>query len=62
MKEMGIPMGPRKKLMGYLRNQKQNMVGIQFSRLVCEYHFSFDYCVCYFPKNKIRCNYRVNLL
>ncbi|XP_020632817.1 SEC23-interacting protein-like [Orbicella faveolata] len=25
MKEMGIPMGPRKKLMGYLRNQKQNM-------------------------------------
>ena len=28
MKEMGIPMGPRKKLMGYLRNQKQNMVGI----------------------------------
>lgn len=27
MKEMGIPMGPRKKLMGYLRNQKLNMVG-----------------------------------
>jgi len=25
MKEMGIPMGPRKKLMGYLRNQKQDM-------------------------------------
>ncbi|KAJ7333544.1 S23-interacting protein [Desmophyllum pertusum] len=25
MKEMGIPMGPRKKLMGYLRNQKLNM-------------------------------------
>ena len=30
MKEMGIPMGPRKKLMGYLRNQKQNMVGVHF--------------------------------
>ena len=26
MKEMGIPMGPRKKLMSYLRNQKQEMV------------------------------------
>ncbi|XP_068709546.1 phospholipase DDHD2-like [Montipora foliosa] len=25
MKEMGIPMGPRKKLIGYLRNQKQEM-------------------------------------
>jgi len=25
MKEMGIPMGPRKKLMGYLKNQKLNM-------------------------------------
>lgn len=25
MKEMGIPMGPRKKLMSYLRNQKQEM-------------------------------------
>ena len=60
MKEMGIPMGPRKKLMGYLRNQKQNMVGVLheliysifISRLVCEYHGSFDYCVCYLPKTK----------
>ena len=29
MKEMGIPMGPRKKLMGFLRNQKLTMVIIQ---------------------------------
>lgn len=33
IKEMGIPMGPRKKLMSYLRNQKQEMVKYSIVKL-----------------------------
>lgn len=36
MKEMGIPMGPRKKLMGYLRNQKLNMVCCSYVNILAD--------------------------
>ena len=46
MKEMGIPMGPRKKLMEYMRNQKQNMV--RGSRLCVLVHTACIPCWCVF--------------
>ena len=33
IKEMGIPMGPRKKLIGYLNSQKSIMVSFYFTMI-----------------------------
>ena len=39
IKEMGIPMGPRKKLMTYMRSQRQIMVTWNFVRMEDEMQF-----------------------